>query len=109
MIECARGFVGQQQLRLINESTDHGHALSLATAKLSGAMMQTGAESNAFEQAVSTGFDGFGSSRGNEALIVFCLFRMSLLTSAAPSQGGHQDVFNHGALRQQIVRLKDKT
>ena len=34
---------------------------------------------------------------------------MSLLTSAATSQGGHEDVLDHRALRQEIVGLENET
>jgi hypothetical protein len=33
---------------------------------------------------------------------------MSRLMSAAASESGHKHIFRHGALRQQVVRLKDK-
>ena len=35
--------------------------------------------------------------------------KKSLLTSAATSQRRHEDVFQHSALRQEVMRLKDET
>lgn len=114
VIERASGFIGEQELRTIDERADDGGALALAAGKLAGAMMQAFAEADAFEQTLGAGFHGFRSSRGDEALTRFsfrpalCGFDLSLLTSAATCQRRHEDVFQHGALWQEIVRLKNK-
>ena len=50
VVERAGGFVGEQELRLVDQRANDGHALAFAAAQLAGAMVQSFAEANAFEQ-----------------------------------------------------------
>ena len=73
VVEGAGGFVGEQQLRLVDERADDGHALTFATTELSGTMMQSFREADAFEQPFSAGFgrlpQPWGRRGGSLALV----------------------------------------
>ena len=62
VIERAGGFVGEQELRLVDERADDGHALAFAAAELAGPMVQAFAQADAFEQALGAGCGGFRSA-----------------------------------------------
>ena len=68
LIQRAGGFVGEQELRLVDERAHHRHPLPFAPAELAGAMVQAVAQTHAFEQAFGAGFIGFRSSRRKEGL-----------------------------------------
>ena len=53
MIQRAGGFVGEQELRLVDERAHDRHALAFAAAQLAGAMMQALAKPDALEQALA--------------------------------------------------------
>ena len=38
LVECAGGFIGEQELGLVDERTHHGHALAFAAGELAGPM-----------------------------------------------------------------------
>jgi hypothetical protein len=95
VIERASGFVREQELRTIDERADDGGALTFATAELAGAMVQSFAKPDAFEQAQGAGFICFWPLPSD-----FCLL---------PRQRRHEDVFQHGALGQEVMRLKHET
>ena len=60
MIERTGGFIGEEELRLIDERADDGNALTFPTAELAGAMVQSLTEADAFEQSLGAGCFGFG-------------------------------------------------
>jgi len=68
--------------------------LSLAAAELSGAMMQTFAETDAFKEALGSTRQSFGVR--------------SAECGVGTGERRHEDVFDHRALRQEIMRLKDE-
>ena len=94
VVQRAGGFVGQQQLRPVDERADDRHALAFAAAELPRTMVEAFAKADAFQQPVGAGSRTFG-------------FRISVF-GFGTGQGWHQHVFNHRALRQKIVRLKNE-
>jgi len=87
LIEIARRLVAEQQMRLADQCAGQGDALLLAARKLRGAMAKAIAQSHLVEQ----------------------LPRALDTSSAARNQRRNQNVFEHRALRQQTMVLKDKS
>ena len=117
VVERAGRFVGEQKLRLVDERADDGDALAFAAGKLTGEMVQSFREADAFEEAFGAGGGVFRSTgptpspskEGSSAR--FCVpllggVRGGLFFNA--SQRWHEDVFPDGALREQEVRLEDE-
>jgi hypothetical protein len=76
---------------LVNQRAHDRDALSFAAGKLAGPMVQPFAKSDTFQQT-------FGA-----------LFRAVICRAIFVCQSGHEDVFPNGAVRQQMVRLKNET
>ena len=51
VIQRAGGFVGEEQLRLVDKRADNSDALTFAAGKLAGEVMEPFGEADAFEQA----------------------------------------------------------
>ena len=89
LVECASGFIGEQELGLVDERAHHGHALAFAAGELAGPMRKAFAEAHTVEKVTGAFFVvGGGTSVGER---------------------GHEHVFHHRALRQQMMALKNKS
>lgn len=87
-VEVAGRFIGEQQGGLIDECSADGDSLSLTTGQLRGTMFQTMLQANSFEHL-----------RRASDIVRRC---------AGTSQSRDQHVFQHRALRQQMMLLKDE-
>lgn len=88
-IEISGGFVSQQQGRLMNEGTAHGHALSFSAGKASRPLVQAMRKSHAVDQ-----LQGAASN---------------VYRRAKPGKRWQKDIFQHAALGQQLMVLKNKS
>jgi hypothetical protein len=89
-VQCTGRFVGEQELRLIDERTSDGGALAFAPGELTGSMVRTVPEPDGVQQ-----FLGALLSLG--------------AIGARLGQRGHENVFEHRALGQQVVKLEDES
>src|ERR1039458_4001411 len=87
LIEIAGGLVAQQQQRLVDEGARQRYALLLAAGKLGGAMIEAIAQAHLHEQAARA---------------------IDVAVAIPRNQRRHQHIFEHGALRQQAMILKDE-
>lgn len=85
-IKIARGFIAQQQARLIDERARNGHALFFSAGKLCGKMFKAMAEPDALQERA--------------CMLVLCV------RALAESERGQQHVFDYGVLRQEMMLLK---
>ena len=90
-VERASRFVRKQKLWLIDQSAHHGHPLTLATGQLTWAMMQTFTQPHAFQE------------------LLCAINRAAASVTAYVGDGRDQDILQHRALREQVMRLKDET
>ena len=93
-VKCAGGFVGEQQFRFVNKCAHDGATLAFAAGKLSGPMREARAETDASEKFL--GAFGWGNGQAR---------RLSYFNGG---ERGDEDVFEHGALRQKMVGLKNE-
>src|SRR5437016_1741396 len=98
MIEGAGRFISEQETRRIDQGTNDGDALALAARELTGEMVEPLAESDTLEKPFGAFFDGF----------FWCAIRFVVAVPFDFRQGRHEHVFQHGALRQEIMRLENK-
>ena len=89
-VEGAGGFVGEEELRAVDEGADDCDALTFTAGKLAGTMMEAVGETDAGEERLST-FTGRAAA-----------------ADIGISEGGDEDVFQHGALRQEMVGLENE-
>ena len=87
-VELARGLVGQKELRVVDEGPADGHALLLAARELGRAELHPLLEPDELQQ--------FGGPVADVVLLLF------------PVERGHEDVFEHGGVRQEVEALKDE-
>ena len=88
MIQIAGRLIAKQEQGLADEGARQRHALLLAAGKLGGAMVEAIAQANLLEQ-IARAVDGW------RVIVRY--------------QRRHQDVLEHGTLRQQAVVLKDES
>jgi hypothetical protein len=89
-VQCACWFVGQQQARLIDQRSHDSDTSSFPAGKLARPMIQSFAQTDAFQQSARAVGRGFAD---------LCV---------RANQRWNENVFQHGALREQMVRLEDK-
>ncbi len=89
MIQVARRFVRQQERGIADQSPGDCHPLLLATGKLSNLMMKPMPKLKPLQHPLCRIFD--------------------LVAGFASNQPGHYRVFQGRELRQQMMKLKDKT
>src|SRR5262249_30218216 len=71
-VQCAGGFVGEEELRVVNERADDRNTLALAAGELARAVFEAGTESHAVEKFAAAvrgaGAEGavFGCERWDE-------------------------------------------
>src|ERR1039458_2276247 len=87
LVEIAGGLVAQQQQRLVDEGARQRYALLLAAGKLGRAMIEAIAQADLCQQVART---------------------VDVAVAIPRNQRRHQHIFEHGALRQQAVVLKDE-
>src|SRR5262249_57986547 len=85
------GFIGEQQLGLIDERASDGHALLLPARKLRRLMVEPIRQADAFEQLAGAG-----------PAIAAAVRRMRIGKR-------HGDIIERGDARQQVEILKDET
>jgi hypothetical protein len=90
-VEGAGGFVGEEKAGLIDEGANDGDALTFAAGKLAGAVIEALAEADAVKESLSA----FGSVVAHGAF--------------GENEGWDKDIFQRGALREEVVRLKNET
>ncbi len=88
-VERARGLVGEEELRAVDECAGDGGALAFTAGELARAVVETVAEADGFQQffgarAKGGAVGGFAGERGDE------------------------DIFQRGALWEQVVELEDE-
>ena len=113
VIERAGGFVGEEELRLVDERADDGDALAFAAGELAGEMMQPFRETDALEQALgalgrslnSSGPTPSPSKEGSSIRLLVPLLG-GVRGGLGLGQRRHEDVFPHGALREEEVGLE---
>ena len=89
-VEGAGGFVGEEKFGAVDERADDGDALAFAAGELAGAVVEAVGETDVGEERL-------GASTGGAAA-----------AGVGIGEGGDEDVFQHGALGQEMVRLKDE-
>ena len=89
-VEGAGGFVGEEKFGAVDEGADDGDALAFATGELAGAVVEAVGETDAGEERL-------GAFSGRAAA-----------GEVGIGEGGDEDVFQHGALRQEMVGLEDE-
>ena len=87
-IERARRFIGQDDCRMIHQSTCHSHSLLLSTGEFCGFMMGTVAQSQELQQ--------------------FLCPLLRLFVGNARDIGGNHDILYGRKLRQQLMKLEHK-
>lgn len=89
-VERASGFVGEEELGLVDERTDDGAPLALAAGELAGAVVYPLAEADAGEELLGA------------------VHRLCAAGGVTGCERGDKNILQHGALRQQVVRLEDE-
>ena len=87
-IQIAGRFIGQHEIRFLQQCPGDSHALLLAAGEFSGLVMEPLSQADFLEQ------DGG--------------FLLDVLERASLDERRHAGVFERGELRQQMVKLKDE-
>ena len=88
-IQRARGFIGEQDLRPVNQCAGNGSALAFTAGQLSRTMIEPVTEPDGLQQLRCTLFQG-------------------VATKIFPDYRWDEHIFQNCALRQKMVKLKDE-
>jgi hypothetical protein len=93
-VEVARGFVGEEDARVVHKRPGDGDALALTAGELVGAVLEAMGEAELGKEVDGAGLEGFAVGAEAEPTVL--------------DHGGKEGVFQDVELREEVVELENE-